>query len=201
MEESTHPEVLKDYDVEKDGYFFIVARLEPENNTALLVEAFEGVKTDKKLVIVGDTNYRSKYLEDLKRNADDRRVRFLGSIYEPPEHLTELMCNCFAYVHGHMVGGTNPILLKALGGGACVLYADITFNAEVVQGSGIPFRPDVESARRALQDLVDRPDQVHQYRAAGPKRIEEAYTWDMAADRYEQLCYALHEKRSISHHL
>ena len=27
------------------------------------------------------------------------------------EHVKELHCNCYAYIHGHMMGGTNPALL------------------------------------------------------------------------------------------
>lgn len=190
-EKSCHPEVLDIYGLKPNDYFLVVARLEPENSTALLTEAFEGVKTTKQLVIVGDTNYPSKYVKSLKVRTSDPRVRFLGGIYEPPEHLTEIMCNCFAYIHGHTVGGTNPVLLKALGCGTCVLYADVKFNTEVVQTAGIPFPLDVPKLRAVLQDLADYPEKVQPFRAMAPRRIEDAYKWETVTDRYEDLCRRL----------
>lgn len=190
IEESIAPHLLEDYGLEKNEYFLVVARLEPENNTELIVRAFEGVKTDKKLVIVGGTNFKSKFVDDLKSSVTDERIVFTGGIYDQ-EHLTEIMCNSFVYVHGHMVGGTNPVLLKALGCGACVTYADVAFNAEVVQEAGVPFPLEVDGARAVFQNLVDNPEQTLRCRELGPSRIREAYTWDIVTDRYEELCRQL----------
>lgn len=195
LEKSTRRELLGEYGLEKDDYFVVVARLEPENNTDLIVTAFEKVATDKKLIIVGGTNFKSAYLDHLKAHTKDKRVRFLGGIYDQ-EHLTEIMCNSFAYVHGHMVGGTNPVLLKALGCGTCVLYIDVDFNAGVVAGAGIPFPMDADGATAVFQDLVDNPDKVHKYRELAPDRIRDDYTWDMVADAYENLCICMSKGRN-----
>lgn len=196
IEKSTKPELLEEYGLEKDGYFVVVARLEPENNTDLIIEAFKGVVTDKKLVIIGGTNFKSAYLDNLKANTEDEKVRFLGGIYDQ-ERLTEIMCNSFAYVHGHMVGGTNPVLLKALGCCACVLYIDVDFNAEVVAGAGIPFPMDVSGATAVFQDIVDNPDKVHAYRELAPGRIRDDYTWDIVADSYEKLCICMSKGQKV----
>jgi glycosyltransferase involved in cell wall biosynthesis len=197
IERSSHPEILDAYGLKPNEYFLVVARLEPENSTKLLVDAFAGVRTSKQLVIVGDTNYRSKYVQSLKAGCSDERVRFLGGIYDPPEHLTEIMCNCFAYVHGHTVGGTNPVLLKALGCGACVLYADVSFNAEVVKDAGIPFALDVAKARAVFQSVEDRPEVVARFRTMGRSRIDDEYNWEEVTDRYEELCLRLVEGKEI----
>lgn len=192
LEKSSKPQLLEEFDLEKNGYFLVVARLEPENNAALIVKAFQGVKTDKRLVIIGGSNFKSGYVRNLKEGTKDERVRFLDGVY-CQERLTELICNSFSYIHGHMVGGTNPVLLKALGCGACVLYADVNFNTEVVGQAGLPFPLDVDGARSAFQDLVDNPDIADRYREAGPNRIEEGgYTWDLVTDRYEELCERLY---------
>ena len=190
IEQSTDPQLLEEYGLVRDDYFVVVARLEPENNTDLIIKAFEGVKTVKKLVIIGGTNYKSIFVENLKKTRDER-VLFLGTIYDQ-KRLTEIMCNCFAYVHGHMVGGTNPVLLKALGCRSCVLFLDVPFNTEVVQDAGIPYAKTVAGLRGEMQALVDNPERVHQYRRLAPERIRQEYTWNHIADRYEELCYKLH---------
>lgn len=183
------PDGLEQLGLAPREYFLVVARLAPENNTHLIIDAFRGVDTDKKLVIIGDDRYNSPYKRRLEA-VDDERVTFLGSIYNQPL-LRQLMCHSYAYVHGHSVGGTNPVLLKALGCGACVLYLDVNFNAEVVDGAGIPFPGSVEGARAVLQEVASNPAKADAYRPRGPERIRETYTWERATDQYEDLCYRL----------
>ena len=49
----------------------------------------------------------------------------------------KLHLGCYAYLHGHEVGGTNPSLLKAMGCGNCAIAFDSVFNAEVLVGTGL----------------------------------------------------------------
>ncbi len=191
VEQSVKPELLNKYKLVTNDYFLVVARIEPENNTDLIIKAFEKLRTDKKLTIVGDT-HTNRYAQNLVANTKDKRVRFLGGIYDK-ECLTEVMCNCFAYIHGHTVGGTNPILLKALGCGACVLYLDTgyRFNARVAGNYGIPFLKTIEGLQDRIQYLVDYPKEVLEYSKRAPECIKETYTWDKITDRYEELCHKL----------
>ncbi len=197
IENSEYPEILEEYGLKKDDYFFVASRLEPENNADLTVRAFEQVRTDKKLVIAGGANYDSKFIKEIRRTKDPRII-FTGGIYKPG-HIKELHCNCFAYIHGNEVGGTNPALLKALGYGNCVLYLDTgyRFNAEVAGDAGIPYPKNVEALRDLMQHLVDHAEEVIKYRRRGPERIREGYTWDIIADRYEKLCCKLYEDMQI----
>ena len=185
--------LVREYGLEPDEYFLVVARLEPENNTELIVRAFEGVSTDKKLFVVGGTTYRSQYVERLKASTSrDSRIIFAGPIYNQ-RRLTDLMCHCFAYVHGHMVGGTNPVLLKAMGCGSRILALDVAFNVEVLSDAGLTFPRDVNGAREVLQRIVDDPSVADAARARTRGRIQDAYTWEIATDRYETLCRRLLE--------
>ena len=151
--------LIAEYRLEPNEYFLVVARMEPENNTDLIVEGFNRVKTDKKLAVVGGTPYKSKYYDDLVKNNKDERIHFLGPIYDQ-DRLNELLCNCFAYIHGHMVGGTNPVLLQALGAGSCVLYLDhdYHFNREVVADAGLGFTRDLESLKMCIETLLANPE-------------------------------------------
>jgi glycosyltransferase involved in cell wall biosynthesis len=198
LQKSRVPGILERYGLQPREYLLIVARLEPENNTDLILKAFSKVMTDKKLVIIGGTNYKSRYVSELKENTKDKRVSFLGGIYDQV-HLAEIMCNCFAYIHGHMVGGTNPVLLQALGCGACTLYLDcgLRFNAEVVGDAGLPFPRDASELTRIMQGLLDTPETAQVYRKRGPERIRSDYTWDIVTDRYEALCKSLCADRLI----
>lgn len=44
--------------------------------------------------------------------------------------------NALTRVYGHRVGGTNPSLLRAMGGGTSVFAYDVDFASEAVGGGG-----------------------------------------------------------------
>ncbi|NJN28693.1 MAG: glycosyltransferase family 1 protein [Cyclobacteriaceae bacterium] len=193
IESSTNPDILKEYNLEPEGYFFVASRLEPENNADITVKAFEKVKTDKKLVIAGGANYKSEYIEKIRETKDDRII-FLGPVYKDG-HIKELHCNCYAYVHGNEVGGTNPALLKALGYGNTTLALNVNFNSEVVQGAGILYEKNADDLALKMQQLVDDEELTRSFRPKAVNRILEAYTWEKISNEYEDYFLELSGKQ------
>ncbi len=195
IESSTNPEVIKQYGLTPGGYYLIASRLVPENNAALIVDGFKRAKTSRLLAIAGDANYRSQFVDDLKANAGER-VRFLGHV-DSIDHVKELHCNSYAYIHGHMMGGTNPALLKALGYGNCILAHDNPFNAEVLGDYGVLFKdPDDLAAKIHL--LEDKPELAESYRRRAPDRIRKVYNWERITDQYEELFYQMAAGQDIT---
>ncbi|MCX5643058.1 MAG: DUF1972 domain-containing protein [Candidatus Omnitrophica bacterium] len=177
--------ILKEYGLEKDNYILVVGRLEPENNADLIIRAFRKVKTDKLLVIVGGTNWKSSYSRRLKETSGSV-VRFLGGIYQPG-HLEQLLEGCHFYIHGHEVGGTNPALLQAMGSGCCVLALNTVFNAEVIGATGLLFAKDAGTLAGKIEYLLSNPEVVKQYRKTAPERIREFYSWEKVVADYEKI--------------
>src|SRR5229473_4106732 len=140
IETSANAKVVHKYGLEPFQYYLVASRLVPENNADLIVQAFEKVGTQRVLAIAGNSNYRSAFVDRL-RETKDPRVELLGQVGNA-EHVKELHCNAYAYVHGHSLGGTNPALLKALGYGNCVLALGTVFNREVLQDYGVSFERD-----------------------------------------------------------
>jgi len=185
IESSVKPEVVREYGLEPSQYYLVASRMVPENNADLIVRAFERLRTSRVLAIAGSVNYRSEFVERLRQASSDR-VRFLGHVSNP-EHVKELHCNAYGYIHGHSLGGTNPALLKALGFGNCVFALNTAFNLEVVQDYGILFERDPADLARKLQQTEDHPELAAEYRLRAPGRIREAYTWEKITDQYEEL--------------
>ena len=185
IENGADPDVVRRYGLEPSQYYLVASRLVPENNADLIAQAFGRVRTSRQLVIAGNANYRSTFVDRLKETKDPR-VRFLGHVGDA-DHVKELHCNAYAYVHGHSLGGTNPALLKALGYGNCVLALNTRFNAEVLQDYGVLFERDPIDLARKLQQIEDHPEQAAGYRLRAPERIREAYTWEKITDQYEEL--------------
>ena len=120
------------YGVRPQGFYLIVARMEPENHVLEMVRGYAGVEGALPLLVVGGAPYASEYQRRVAvAAAADPRVRLLGSLWDQ-QVLDALYANCAAYLHGHSVGGTNPSLLRAMGAGTPVVAIDVAFNREVL---------------------------------------------------------------------
>jgi len=185
IESSEHPEVVRQFGVEPDDYYLIASRLIPENHADLIILGFLRSGTSKKLVIAGGANYDSPFHRRLSEIANDRVV-FTGHIHDQSV-IKELHCNCFAYLHGHSVGGTNPSLLKAMGYANCILALDTVFNREVLADGGLFFPRDESVLAELIRRIEGDRALVEEMRRKGPARIAKEYTWEKVSDQYEQL--------------
>jgi glycosyltransferase involved in cell wall biosynthesis len=164
-------------------YFLYVSRLEPENNAHVVIEAFEKVKTQMPLVIVGDAPYAPKYIEQLKSTRDPR-IQFPGAIYGTGYR--ELQSHAYAYVQATEVGGTHPALIESMGAGNCVIAKDTPENREVLSDAGLFFRDADDLASQIQLTLTDQ-DLVSRLRACAQSRAKTHYSWDAVTDAYERL--------------
>jgi glycosyltransferase involved in cell wall biosynthesis len=183
-------EALQQFGLEKGRYILFVGRIVPENAAHLLIEAFLGVATDYKLVVVGDAPYSEAYKAELRELADDRVV-FTG--YQFGEAYQQLSCGAFFYVLASGVDGTRPVLLDQMGFGNCVLVRNSSANLEVVGEAGLTFdqeRP-VESLRDVLTRTLAQPEEVARYRELAVARVQEKYSWDAVTRTYLELFQGL----------
>jgi len=185
VESSENPDRIRKYGVEPDDYYLIASRLIPENHADLIVLAFLESGTRKKLVIAGGANYDSRFHRRLRELATGN-VIFTGHIHDQSV-IKELHCNCFAYVHGHSVGGTNPSLLKAMGYGNCILALDTVFNREVLEDTGLFFPKDEHALALLMRRVEGEPALVADLRKRAPARVLKEYSWDKVGNQYDQL--------------
>jgi glycosyltransferase involved in cell wall biosynthesis len=185
VETSQRPELIAPYGVERDGYYLIASRLIPENHADLIARAFLQSGSPRKLLIAGGANYDSQFHRELRALAGERII--LAGHIDDQEVIRELHCNCFVYVHGHSVGGTNPSLLKAMGYGNCILALDTVFNREVLAEGGVFFPRDETALAREMRALESDPVRVAALRRMGPERIRQNYTWEKIASQYDKL--------------
>lgn len=186
-----NPKLLDDLSLEPSGYFLQITRFEPENNPLLTLQAFKMLGTDKKLVLVGGVPYESDYSRAITAEARScPGVILPGCIYDKAL-LNELWCNCFAYVHGNEVGGTNPALLQTMASGCFTIAIDVPFSRDVLEEGGIYFRKDAADLAEKMRWALDNPLQLAHYKSCAVTRITREYTWDKVTDGYEKLFYEL----------
>jgi glycosyltransferase involved in cell wall biosynthesis len=168
--------------LEPGKYVLYVSRMEPENNALLVRQAFEQVRTDLRLALVGDAPYAVNYIKQV-RDTSDPRIVIPGAIYG--EGYQQLQSHCAVYVQATEVGGTHPALIEAMGRGSLVLYLQTPENTEVARDAGVPFLEDLVEK---LQWAVDLPvSERVAWGCRAMKRIDELYSWSVVTDHYEAL--------------
>ena len=111
------------YGLSKDGYICSVSRLTAEKGIHYLIDAYNRIQTDKKLVIAGDTSDTDEYVEMLKQKAaDNPNIIFTGFI--TGDVLKEIYSNAYFVAVPSDVEGMSLSLLEALAYGNAVLCSD-----------------------------------------------------------------------------
>ena len=125
----------------------------PRRDVIVLIEAFERIETDVKLVLAGGASYCDAYAQDVLSHASDR-IRIFSWV--SGQDLDELLTNAMLFVLPSEMEGLSLALLDAMGAGICVLASDIAENREAVEGAGFTFRcGDVADLADRLRFLID----------------------------------------------
>ena len=184
VEPRTHR--LPELGLEHRGYHLVVARMEPENHVAEIVDGYRRSPARLPLVVVGSAPYADEYGARVRAAAEgDPRIRLLGGVWDQGL-LDQLYAGSATYLHGHSVGGTNPSLLRAMGAGAPVVAYDVSFNHEVAGADALFFaRP--EDVALALMAAENAPEAFVERGRRLRTRAATRYQWGEVADGYEAL--------------
>ena len=176
--------LISQFQLHPNDYYLVVGRMIPDNNADLIIEGFKKTRSTKKLVIVGDVPYKDKYADDLKSQADTNII-FLGYIKDAAL-LAALYHYCFAYLHGHEFGGTNPTMLKAMGLGCAILAIDTPFSQEMLSNGqyGLFFEKNSEALARLMQRVEGERSLIINLKLNARQGLTKKYDWDYITDSY-----------------
>jgi glycosyltransferase involved in cell wall biosynthesis len=181
------PRQLIEWDLLADHYVLFLGRFSPEKNCHLLIEAFEHLHTDMKLVLAGGSSHSDAYVKSLRRH-ESEQIRFLSWV--SGRDLEELVSNAALFVLPSELEGLSLALLDAMAAGVPVLTSDIPENKEVVEGAGFTFRRgDQTDLERMLDLLIHDPGLRRQSAARGRERIQGQYLWPEIARSIETAYY------------
>ncbi|MBR5479463.1 MAG: glycosyltransferase family 4 protein [Clostridia bacterium] len=171
----------------KDEYICIISRLTAEKGIHYLIDAYNGLKTDKKLVIAGDTSDTDDYVALLREKAQENpNIIFTGFV--SGDTLDELYSNAYMICLPSDLEGMSLSLLESLAYGNAVLCSDIPENTWVAEEWARYFkRGDVEDLRQNLQELCDNESAVLKLRNGVADFILEKYNWRDVAQTTKSL--------------
>jgi glycosyltransferase involved in cell wall biosynthesis len=183
------PDKIFDWGLEPGKYILFLGRFSPEKGCHLLVEAYETLETDVKLVMAGASSYCDDYSRRLQTHAGDR-IKMLGWV--SGEALDELLTNAMLFVLPSDLEGLSLALLDAMGAGLCVLSSDVAENREAVDDSGFTFRRgDVADLTDRLRFLIANPAVREAAGQAAKRRIREHYQWPQIATEIERVYFEM----------
>jgi glycosyltransferase involved in cell wall biosynthesis len=130
-------------------YALAICRIEPENNVAMILEAFSR-QSATPLVYVG--NWEASAFGKVLRAkfGGVPHLHLLDPIYAP-DRLRGLHDGAGLYVHGHSAGGTNPSLVEAMHCHSTILSFDCSFNRATTENAACYFADAGQ-----LADWLDR---------------------------------------------
>ena len=162
----SRPEVLSSniigskYSLKKDDYFLFLGRIVPEKGIHYLIDAYNQISTNKKLVIAGGASDTDSYYEEVKRKAqNNKNIIFTGFVQD--QELDELYSNAYVYVLPSDLEGMPLSLLEAMSYGNCCVTSDIEECVTVMEDCGITFKKgEIQDLSQVLQRLNDNVNLV-----------------------------------------
>lgn len=183
--------IKKEYALKKDGYISIVSRLTAEKGIHYLIDAYNRITTDKKLVIAGDTSDTDDYVSFLKEKAaQNPNIIFTGFV--SGDILDEIYSNAYITVLPSDLEGMSLTLLESLAYRTALLCSDIPENVSVAEDKAMYFeKGNIEDLADKLQLMCDDSTVVENLRNGADDFILNKYSWQDVA---EMTC-TLYKKR------
>lgn len=178
--------ITEKYGLSKDSYISIVSRLTAEKGVHYLIDAYNKITTDKKLVIAGDTSDTDDYVKMLKEKAGDNpNIIFTGFV--SGDTLKEIYSNAYISVLPSDLEGMSLCLLEALAYKNALLCSDIPENTSVAEDRAIYFKKgNIDDLAEKLQQLCSDSSLVEKFRNGVDEFILNKYSWhDVAKSTIE----------------
>ena len=182
ISEGSEHRILERLGLESGKYFLQITRIEPDNLPLRVARGFRESELGRlgyQMVFVGYKDATS-YAQRLVAYSGKANIQVREAIYDQ-EILAVLRKNCFCYVHGNGVGGTNPALLEAMASCPRIMAVDCEFSREVLGPEGVYF--PVSNITGSFKSARALEDQSSMLRA----RVAELYQWDAVAGSYMHL--------------
>ena len=181
------PDLIRQYGLTGNDYVLFVGRLVREKGSHHLLEAYNKIKTDLKLVIAGDSEHEDEYKKELSQlTRKNKNIIFTGFV--DGKYLRELFSNSYLFIQPSELEGLPTALLEAMSYGNCCLASDIPENREALNGHGYVFQnKNVEALAYQLNYLINNDEATAKVKDGAKKHVLQNHSWDDIADKFEQL--------------
>lgn len=174
--------IREKFGIEKDSYILFLGRLVPEKRVHSLINAYNHIDTDKKLVIAGSASHTSEYVDEIKYISKDNK-NIIFTDFVQGELLESLYSNAYIYCLPSDLEGMPLSLLEAMSFGNCCLISSIKECTEVCEDKAEVFeKGDEKDLEDKLKKLLSNPALVDGYKLNASSFICGKYNWSSIVD-------------------
>ena len=192
LKEDSIISVLDRYSLKLQKYILFVGAIEPKKNVGRLVEAYKGLDTDMKLVIVGKKAWLWKdvidNLENMFGQKFSEKVKILD--YLPKIDLGYLYKGAFCFVFPSLYEGFGLPPIEAMSFDCPVITSKVSSLPEVCGDAAIYVDPyDSDDIRKGIEKLINNPDIRSKLIESGKERIKM-----FSMENYKEKLYKAYTK-------
>ncbi len=176
-------QLIKQWGLKENNYILAVSRLIAHKGIHYLIKAFQQVKTDKKLVIIGPGFYTQDYKAKLEKMAGgDNQIMFLGA--QQGKILKELYSNACLFVNPSEQEGLPLAVLEAGSFGRPLLLSNIGIHKQMFKSSPFLFKnKSIKDLKQKLEFILKNP-KIAKERAKEIKDYSrKTYNWDKVVEK------------------
>lgn len=183
----TNDDLLNSWNLKKGEYFVSISRLVKHKGIHYLIEAYQKLATEKKLVIVGGGAFTDEYVSELKKLAGDNpNIIFTGN--QSGKVLAQLYANAYAFIQPSEYEGLSVALLEAMSYGLPCIVSDIPANLEAVAGQALIFEnKNIKDLEDKMLKILSNPDLKKEIGQKLRERADSEYNWDIIAENTRKL--------------
>ncbi|MBA7515421.1 Spore coat protein SA [subsurface metagenome] len=181
------PNLILELGLKGNDYILFAARLVREKGAHYLIQAYNNLKTDLKLVIAGDAQFEDQYKNKLLGLASGNKdIIFPGFVQG--ELKEELFSNAYLFACPSELEGLSISVLEAMSYGNCCLVSNIPENLEAIDKFGYSFRnQDIDNLKEELCSLINNRNKVNKVKEVAKNYVLANYSWDSVTDKMENL--------------
>lgn len=171
-------EIKAKYGIEKNEYILYLGRIVPEKGIHYLINAYNQITTNKKLVIAGGASHTSEYTAQVKESAKMNK-NIIFTDFVQGEILEELYSNAYVYCLPSDLEGMPLSLLEAMSYSNCCLTSDIAECTEVCGENAKYFKKgNTEDLKKQLNNLLNNENEVLNYKKNAADYVLSKYNWN-----------------------
>jgi glycosyltransferase involved in cell wall biosynthesis len=177
---------LHHYGVAGNYILFLAGRMDRTKGCHLLLKAFSEIKTDVKLVVVGDSQTDPDYYEKLKALANEK-VHFIPFIADKGE-IFGILSGAHIFIFPSTVEAMSMALLEAASLGVPIICSNIPSNKAVLPEQALFFRSeDVDDFKEKLEWALLHPEEMSTIGLKAQEWVKKEFSWDLISDKYDRL--------------
>jgi len=174
---------IKKWGLKGNNYILTVSRLIPHKGIHYLIKAYQEIKTDKKLVIVGPSFFTSDYEIKLKKiSQENSNIIFLGA--QHGKILKELYSNAYFFINPSEQEGLPFTVLETGSFGRPILLSNINIHKKMF--GSLPFffkNKNIKDLKEKLEFLLENPQLISQQGRRIKNYTREKYNWDNVVEK------------------